>query len=284
MPEEIELNLIGRVHRQLRKSDGLESLPFSENFIHLWQFLSRLHLEKINSEPDEILDYNWQNLVILDALRYDFFQDLYGSFGKRVTKASASEEFIEKNFSDGDYTDTVYITANPHFEEEIFRKLTGRDISDVFHEVFQTWRTDWNDERGTVMPEDVIRDAKTAEQLFPGKKKIIHFMQPHHPFINFDLAENGFGDILKDDSYSNEWDLAMEGKISHRKVSEAYKNNIRYAVDNALKLLDFLSGKTMLTSDHGNLVGENGLYHHPPGSNVKQLREVPMVELEKLRG
>lgn len=281
-----ELTFSGKVHRKIKKIEPLiQKLPIPAGYpIHavpglVMNYLALRPVEKINEEPDDIFSYEWDNLVVLDACRYDTFEEVNGEAESRITKASMSKGFIRKNFSEGDYSGIVYITANPFFSERKFESLTGRKPNDVFHEVFHTYRSGWDDEENTVMPEEVLRDAETAQKLFPEKRKIVHFMQPHHPFVNFDLAENGFDDILKREIFDNEWDLAMRGELDHEEVEEAYRDNLELVMPAVKKLKSKLPGKTMLTSDHGNLLGENGLYWHPPRSKAKPLRKVPMTEI-----
>jgi hypothetical protein len=151
--------------------------------------------------------------------------------------------------------------------------LIGR--SGIFHEKFNTVKTDWDKEKGTVMPEPVVRDAKTAENLFPDKKKIIHFLQPHHPFIGKE-----FGDRMRDpinpEDHATAYDLAERGKLDGEEIREAYKENLGIVLEKAQELAEELEGKTVITADHGDLIGENELFgHYLAESKIKQLREVP---------
>lgn len=50
--------------------------------------------------------------------------------------------------------------------------------------------TDWDEKSGVVRPEPLIRDAKNARKLFPDKKIIVHFMQPHVPFLTSDIEQS----------------------------------------------------------------------------------------------
>lgn len=283
---EKRLSRIGKLHRLSRKLEGrLEGPSILQRYpAHVLPgmalyYLALQQVEKIEKEPDSIFSYDWDNLVILDACRQDTFEEVTGMSGSRITKSSMSRGFVKENFSKGDYSDIVYITANPFFAEENFEKLTGRKPEDVFHEVFHTYETDWDEEEHTVMPESVYRDAETAEKLFPDKKKIIHFMQPHHPFIGFDMVEKGFEDIIEKGIDKSEWDLAMRGEIDHETVYSAYRENLKKAMPYVSKIAGF-EGKTMVTADHGNMMGENGLYWHPPKSSARALRHVPMVDFQ----
>lgn len=286
MPEQEELTLLGRIHRKVRKAEPFfnDISLFRKYPIHLlpgtfFNYLSLQEVEKIDQESGDLFSEDWKNLIILDGCRHDTYEEVNGETGFRISKGSMSKGFIRKNFSQGDFSDIVYITANPFFHEKKFEKLTGRKPDEVFHEVFHTYETDWSEEEKTVLPEPMLRDAETAEKLFPDKRKVIHFMQPHHPFVNFDLVDSGFDDILSKEIYENEWDLAMRGEISHETVKEAYTENLEIVMPYVKEIAEKLSGKTVLTSDHGNLLGENGLYWHPPRSKAKPLRKVPYEEL-----
>ena len=281
-----ELKFSGKMHRKMKQLEPkLEKLPLMGKYpVHKLpamglNYLALRPVEKIEKDPDDIFSFDWKNLIILDACRHDTYESVNGTTESRISKSSMSKGFIKQNFSSGDYKDVVYITANPFFNEEKFKNLTGRDVNEVFHEVFHTYKTDWSDEDNTVLPESVMRDAETAEKLFPDKKKIIHFMQPHHPFVDSNLVENGFDDILKTEIHDNEWDLAMRGDLDHKIVKNAYRDNLKLVMPYVKELNEKLSGKTMVTADHGNLMGENGLYWHPPRSKAKVLRKVPMDEL-----
>mgnify|MGYP002761863009 CR=1 FL=1 len=189
-----------------------------------------------------------------------------------MSLASCSRGFIEKEFSEGDFSDTVYITTNPHFSEKKFKEITGREIEDVFHEVFHTYKTDWDDEKGTVMPEPVIRDTNTAEKLYPDKKKVIHFMQPHRPFVTSDIEMEGMSIELDVDNQGI-YSMVRRNEVSKSKVKELYDENLQYVL-RELGELD-ISGKSIITADHGEMLGENGVYAHPCGYGLKHLREVP---------
>ncbi|NMJ76832.1 hypothetical protein GLU64_00250 [Nanohaloarchaea archaeon] len=279
------LSRIGRLHRLSRKLESrVEDFPLFKKYpVHvapgmLLYYMALQQVDDLEESPDDIFSYDWDNLVVLDGCRSDTYQRLTGDSSTRMSKASMSRGYIKKNFSDGDYSDVVYITANPFFHKSKFKSITGRNPQEVFHEVFHTYDTDWDEEESTVLPESVFRDAQTAENLFPEKRKIIHFMQPHHPFIGFDFVENGFEDILEQGLDISEWDLAMRGELEYETVKDAYESNLKAAMPYVKKIADF-GGRTMVTADHGNLMGENGLYWHPPKSKAEPLRRVPMTEL-----
>lgn len=217
-------------------------------------------LPKVNN-ADKISELEWDNLIILDACRQDLYEEVNEETDFRNSVGSHSRDFVRENFSKGDWEDTVYISSNGHSSPEIFENLTGRRPEDVFHAFYNTFDTGWDEDAGVVLPEAMVNDAMSAEKLFPDKKKIIHFMQPHVPFV---ASEKEF-----------HWDDVARGKVSDEEAWLAYRKNLEYVMPYAEELAEELEGKTVITSDHGNLIGENDMYDHPEGLNVEPLRKVP---------
>ena len=242
--------------------------------------------EKYAEKPDQpkfdVFEKNWDNLLILDACRLDLYTEARGEVEGRTSLGSSTAEFVEKNFTEGDFSDIIYVTGNPHFSKKIFSELTGRDPDETFHEVFHTYMSDWDTEKGTVLPEPLIRDAKTAKKLFPDKRIVVHFMQPHYPFVGSDLIrDKGISPTLdksEENIQEQAWVMAETGKIEEDEIWVAYRENLQYVLDKVENFSHNLSGKTVITSDHGNAVGESTFYGHPKGVNTKELREVPYVE------
>ena len=141
------------------------------------------------------------------------------------------------------------------------------------------------------MPNSVLRDAITAEKLFPEKRKIIHFMQPHTPFIESEVDKSsnsipeGVSEVdpeniaTRESKLNNEklseLDLAEEGRISEELVIKHYRQNLEILEKPLNELGDSLEGKTVVTSDHGEVLNGNGLYGHWRGSKLSSLRKVP---------
>ena len=244
---------------------------------HILQKLLVKGLEEPEKDPESIFSEDWDTLLILDACRHDLYEEVNGPTEKRTSLASKTPGFISATFSERDCSDTVLVTGNPHYSRKHFKELTGREVEEVFHEVFHTYQDDWDYEENTVMPETLIRDAETARKLFPDKKIIIHFMQPHYPFVNSELEKGGIRpDLDHEKEDFSIWQKAEMGDYSKEELWKTYKENLEFIMAEIEEYIEGLEGKTVITSDHGNLVGENGLYGHPGLKKpVKQLREVP---------
>jgi len=233
-------------------------------------------LESFEGEPQSIFERgDWDNLIILDACRYDKLDEIRQDVDYRISLGSTSSEYVERTFTEEKYDDIVYVSANGFLTDRMMEKHLGR--TGIFHEKFDTIETDWDDEKGTVLPESVVRDSLTAENLFLDKKKIIHFIQPHYPYLTRDFGERS--DTHLPDETDDALKMAERGEISQQEIIEAYEENLEIVLEHAEELAEKVSGKTVITADHGELLGENGLYGHPEKSRAKKLRKVPWYEL-----
>ncbi len=231
-----------------------------------------------NPNGIDIFDEDWDNLILLDACRYDMFAEansLPGRLESRISKASHTSEFLTANFAGRDLRDTVYVTASPMYYRNRERLET------TFHDVVNVWRdAGWHDEFRTVLPETMAEFAIEAEKKYPKKRLIIHYLQPHYPFIgatgqeHFDLDQLNF-----------EWEDARQGTlgISDSVLWQAFRENLDLALPHVEALLEVLSGRTVVTADHGQMIGERSSpvpmveYGHPPGVYTDELVEVPWL-------
>lgn len=234
------------------------------------------------SEQSNILEMDWDNLIILDACRYDTFKkhnSIDGNLRKIYSTSSHTAEFVEKNINKY-FQDTVYITASP--------QLAGQ--GDKFHHLEHLWQDFWDDDLRTIPPWDVTDQAKKIARFYPHKRLIVHYMQPHYPFIGGKGSEIGehatFTGNVEDREATSVWDLLAAGKINTDLAQAAYEENLDIALESVCDLVDSLVGKTVISSDHGNLfrkkigslpVRING---HPKSFPDPELLSVPWLEVQ----
>jgi hypothetical protein len=220
---------------------------------------------------------DWDNLIILDACRYDLFQScntIQGELDSIYSIGSHTGEFLEKTFGGKEYLDTIYVTATPQ------ARLHGVDNSVL--KCVHLWEDDWHEELRTVTAEDVAAKARMLQDEYPNKRLIIHFIQPHYPFIGptgRDLPHrtvSGEG-LTADDSTPSIWDRLENGDYDSETVWKAYKENLEIILPTISGFVDDLNGKTVITSDHGNVFGKFGIYGHPGGVFLSDLVEVPWL-------
>jgi len=210
---------------------------------------------KLLDEEDEFL------IAILDACRYDALSNYLGEKVEKVRSLGINTQTWAKNTWDGKY-DIVYISGVPFIGKVELKDYNGQEH---FREVINTWSHGWDDELGTVPPESIVRDVK--EQDHP--RIIAHFVQPHVPHIGCDTIDFGeYGDT----SLSN-----VAQKVEDEKLRLSYWNNLKLVWEEGVEnLKDIWDGKMVVTSDHGEALGDEGYGHN---MNVSVVREVPWAEM-----
>jgi len=74
----------------------------------------------------------------------------------------------------------------------------------------------------------------------------------------------------------NIWDKLEDGSVTVDDFWPAYKNNLRYVLDEVELLRDNMDADRMvISSDHGNATGEKGFYGHGPQMPVETTMQVP---------
>lgn len=245
-----------------------------------------------NPDGVAVFDRDWDTLVVLDACRYDMFADvnqLDGDCSSVVSKGSATTEWLQANVDGRDLTDTVYVTANPQLE----RNKGDWDVR--FHDVINCWLDDgWDDEKGTVLAETMTERGIQAFERFPEKRVVVHYMQPHYPFVTSETAvdKRHLQTIQDGDDRAtgeNIWNLKFfeDLDISEQELWAMYTENLEYALEHVEVLLNAIHGKTVVTSDHGNFVGDRATpipireWGHPRGIYAEPLVRVPWLEVSK---
>jgi hypothetical protein len=229
-----------------------------------------------------VYERDWDVLVILDACRVDLLRSVAneydfigeGNVDRVESVGSMSKEWMAKTFDDhhaDEVAETVYVTAN------VFSKRILDD--DDFLELDEVWRYAWDDEEDTVLPRPVTDRAIRAAREHDPDRLIVHYVQPHHPFLSVDGFEAAtFGP----DSSDTVVDALRKDKIERERFMRAYRDNLRVALDDVELLLSNVDGDVAITADHGDALGEWGVYDHPVGFLHPAVRTVPWVETEAI--
>lgn len=221
------------------------------------------------NQGEYVLDQDWDNLIILDACRYDVFAEcntLDGELKSFHSRGSHTGEFMEQNFRGGKFPEIGYVSANPNPAE----------VDAEFAAVKPLWNEAWDNELHTVPPEPVVDATLEVTNQFPKKRLIIHLLQPHYPWIGPKgrefHEEHGYTALTQ---HRNIWIRMREGEISPETVWEVYRENLEVTLPHINQLVNNLRGKTVVSSDHGNAFGEFGVYGHPARAYIKCLTRVP---------
>lgn len=221
-----------------------------------------------------VLDRDWDNLIVLDACRYDLFAEcntIEGELEKFRSRGSHTGEYMEQNFAGGQFPDVVYVSANPN----------PASVDAEFAAVEEVWDSGWDDDLHTVPPDVLVeRTLETAEQ-YPNKRIISHFLQPHYPWIGPEgrAFMDEYGYVSQYGGNDHLWLQLERGELDHDRLWEVYRENLEVILPYIRYLSKRLDGKTVITSDHGNAFGEYGVYGHPARHYTPQLVTVPWLRL-----
>lgn len=223
-----------------------------------------------------IYDREWDVLVLLDACRTDLLLEVAHEYaflddpGRVASPASQSREWLSKTFTPrrrGEMAETAYVTANPYTQT-----LDPADFL-VLDEV---WRYVWDDESGTVPARPVTDRAIDIGREHGPDRLLVHYMQPHFPSIPNASIASPYRRENAGWRPGHVWDQLESGEVDRERVWQAYRDNLRYVLDEVALLLENLDAeRVVISADHGNAFGEFGVYGHPPRMPLPSLHLVP---------
>lgn len=236
---------------------------------------------------DDLLDEDWDVLVLLDACRPEYYRaqtPFDGVPETRYSVASSSVGFVRRTFHGRRLHSTVYVSANPHvylLEDDMFHAV--EDCYDA-----------WDPDLQTVRPADVTALGREAAAEYPRKRLICHYMQPHTPYLGPTAArireEHGLAGWRPDHTSDGTpvdrdrpliWDLAADGTVGWDAVRTAYAETLEAALDAVVDLVDAVDGRVAVSADHAELLGERLVpggpreWAHTHGLAAPRLRRVP---------
>ncbi|GAA3876043.1 hypothetical protein [Haloarcula argentinensis] len=226
----------------------------------------------------DVMSKDWDNLIILDACRYDYFSEqntIPGSLDRVLSKGAHSWEFMRGNFAGESLHDTVYVTGNPH---------TPKLPDNTFHHIDML--------HNPSKPESTVERAINAHEEYPDKRLIVHIMSPHAPHLGKTAKKlrerNSALNMSENDGGINIWKAVIEKQVTRKELCQAYQESVDIALECAETLTKELNGKSVITSDHGEMLGEKTFplthrqYSHPHNLYTSDLRFVPWLEVEEI--
>jgi len=227
----------------------------------------------LNMQKYIIHKFKWKYLIILDACRYDYFKKYWKEYKVNKVNSPASSTLAWLRSVFPYYYDYTVYSCNPFIGEKR-STIWNYHAHEHFKKVISLWEHKWDEIYSTVLPESVYEYC--VEHAVP--KSIIWFLQPHSPYIDLDVGKT------PDDfrNWTNEfnpvdWSKDKENdKYTIEEIRLLYTNNLKSVIPYVKKLTEVLEKPIIITSDHGELLGEYGLVGHP-NIKKKELREVPLV-------
>ncbi|QDX41876.1 hypothetical protein FQU85_13075 [Salarchaeum sp. JOR-1] len=229
------------------------------------------------------MEADWDTLILLDACRYDDFEnqnDLPGTLDSRISQGPDSPKFIRENFAGRELHDTVYVTANPHVD---------RIDDGVFHAIVDDPLSSWDTKANCVRPETVTNAAIRAHDEYDDKRVIVHYMQPHDPPLGptgdklRDQLNLGGVDPNDQSDKIRLFEAVADGEIEVEKARKAYRETLDIVLEEVEELISEIDGKVVVSADHGEMFGEQPypilgkLYEHYRHPHTVELCKVPWL-------
>ncbi len=237
---------------------------------------------EFNPRGTAVMDEDWDNLIILDACRYDYFAeqaDLPGRLESRETLGAATYQFIRANFTDRILHDSVYVMDNAWYLQ--LKDEIGTEVHAHYNLHGGSYDVEFAEEElEVVAPHEMTRYARCAAEEYPDKRLIVHYLQPHHPFLGetgqrLEQHSSSLLEVLDDNDH---YTIGM--------LREAYRENLDIVLAEVDQLLPDLEGRTVITADHGEMLGDRHRYlpmrdygHHPGIFNDATVK-VPWLVVE----
>jgi hypothetical protein len=275
----------------------------------LLEYSIRLPATLLNSKRTigtNVYDRDWDVLILLDTCRVDALKavadeyDFLNDIGSIRSAGGSSGEWIARTFDERhqeSIQNTAYLTANAHarqiLEEQTQRYDPNKHLTYKALRFFPTvgveelgrveplyqyepWGEDgeWGHKKGMTPPRYVTERAISIGRDMDYDRMILHYFQPHSPWVANALSEDRELNEYEDDWWNY---LARTGDVET--VWDSYLEDLRYVLDDVELLLKNLDADTVaISADHGEAFGEYGVRGHEIGSLHPKIRTVPWVE------
>lgn len=203
-------------------------------------------------------------IILLDACRYDYYREeniLAGRLQECYSMACKTTDFFRKMlFSELDFSEYFYLSGGVMpYSKQNFKRFDKIRQVDLYKSL-----------------DKVLEVIEREDRVF------LHIYCPHLPW----QCEEGLEELKRFKYFSPErskprhmtWEEVIYPDVGIRRVKRFYRYNVRYALKFVKELP--LKGRSVITADHGELLGEQDRYGHffncntPIGKHPK-LREVP---------
>lgn len=225
---------------------------------------------------DLINETDWDFLTIMDSLRHDFATRVIDRELQKLKSPVTCTDYWLWMFMDRiDLSDIVFVAGNPRLKKN---GIEGRYREDV-------WEWGWKQVDGvpTCPPWKVNKGFRKAYEKFGDRcRYVIWYVQPHFPYIGDIKMGVDICDIPDEEDMTDSDEVTSPLRkwaevCSAEKVREAYESNAELVWEYIKRLEK--DGKWVVTSDHGELLGEHDLWGHYCDKDYPKLREVPWMEI-----
>ena len=234
----------------------------------------------------KVLGLSSFTIIIIDACRYDIFKEIYqeylqGELLKVKSLGTDTGSFLKVLINMTDFKDIRVFSSTPQMSKSSIHKNW---LTNPFYpprlEIIDLWKTNWNNEFDMVLPEEV---NKVIIDYGLSDRNIIWYMPPHFPWIDdISFSKNIINEaIIKNKPISEILEEKNKrGIITTQRIKQLYINNLQLSlthITNLIKKIEPITDTIILTSDHGELLGEHNLFFHYTYLDVPELYTVPWL-------
>lgn len=242
----------------------------------------------MRDQTDLLRDVPWDVLVVLDACRADAFHNVTGVGECVHSPAQCTQRWIKAVAPL--LRRPIYFNANPVVTRENQREKLGLTTLNL-------WESLWGNFTHLSIPSvhpmsvtSAVWTWLTCRPAAKGSRLVVHYLQPHSPFIGnppLKLTRWGRGMhpfVIECHDLKRPEKAIRDGTVSWPDVREAYIGNLRLAWESVNILFKVLKGRRIVvTSDHGELLGEEGRFGHECNWTNRELFEVPWLEVTRTK-
>jgi len=256
---------------------------------------------------------DWDVLLVLDACRYDFFERYYeeilteGGLQKTTSSTTFTFGWIMDNFGEG--FDATFICTEPikdsiHDVSNKIKHGNTIDVTKYFRWVLDVYSTGWV-KPGLIYPE-AVNQALRHHLDNSGHRVIVKYIQIHDPYIYWlkkGFVGNGYKQLIKgnwrkllyevisDETYwtvCKKFGVPPENWLNDLWLKHGNGGIVKGYCEDLLMMMRYCKGiiddypdrNIVITSDHGERLGEYGRYSHG-GKRTTVIKEVPWFEVKR---
>lgn len=257
----------------------------------------------MNKQTKLIHEKKWDILIVLDACRYDTFAKYCreylgeGWLCKLTSPGTWTVAWLHKTFYKTNMKDVIYVSSNPYINSKDI--ATPFKSKDVFGKVVDAWNEGFDTITNFLPPSETNKYSFISIDLNRRKRFIIHYMQPHEPYIiygeknhvkgKFSMLKKIVFEFVSDnimwtimDKFGFEpWSYTEQLWREYGKegIIEGYEENLKIVLKSVKQFITkYPNKKIVITADHGERLGERNRYGHG-GRRDKWVTTIPWFEV-----
>jgi hypothetical protein len=228
-----------------------------------------------------IFDENWDACIILDACRYDLFRSTarkhtvwhdFDTVERAWSLASTTQQWAPRTFNrtpEKILKNTAYVTSNANIECSSSVELGAID---------HVWQYASKPNK-KVDSSTVTNRAASYIQSDEFEQVVIHYALPHAPFPHC-IGKYDSQPSEEPGSTQTVWKGLRDGRFGQEEIWKDYQLALKRGLGEVKRVINHVNGRILVTSDHGNLLGEWGFYGHPHSMLLPSVRRVPWATAE----